>query len=283
MTPPVASVVIPAHNEARVIEACLRSLLVGMEPGELEIVVACNGCTDGTEDIAAAVSPDIIVASTPTASKWVALNLGDETATVFPRMYVDADVIVSPRAIQELAAVMHTSGASVGAPRIRLSTDGQSWPVRAFYEAYQQSTYFTPPFVGLGFYAISEAARGRFEGFPESGSDDLLIMETFGPAERVVAESAWFEPALPKSFRDLYRIRVRQLTANRLRGDAVSDSGLITKKPTSSMTWALERLKRPRTAPSTLLYLGLRPVTELHAWAKSRSGTFEWSRDKSSH
>lgn len=283
MTPPVASVVIPAHNEARVIEACLRSLLVDMQPGELEIVVACNGCTDNTEAIAASVSPEIIVVSTTTASKWVALNLGDETASAFPRMYVDADVIVSPRAIQDLADVMESSGAQAGAPRIRLSTKGQNWPVRAFYEAYQHSTYFTPPFLGLGFYAISEEGRARFDAFPDSGSDDLLIMETFGPSQRVVAEASWFEPALPKSFRELYRIRVRQLTSNRLREKAVAESGLNTATPTSSMRWALERLKNPRTAPATLLYLGMRPITEAHAWLNSRRGTFEWSRDRSSH
>src|SRR5262245_58336894 len=44
----MASVVIPAHNEARVIERGLSSLLEGARPGELEIVVVCNGCTDDT-------------------------------------------------------------------------------------------------------------------------------------------------------------------------------------------------------------------------------------------
>src|SRR6478735_2382051 len=48
----VVSVVIPAHNEAQVIEPNLRALLAGVEPGAFEVVVVCNGCTDATADIA---------------------------------------------------------------------------------------------------------------------------------------------------------------------------------------------------------------------------------------
>ena len=50
--PVLGSVVIPAHNEAKVIGRCLSGLLEGMAPGELEVIVVCNGCTDGSEDVA---------------------------------------------------------------------------------------------------------------------------------------------------------------------------------------------------------------------------------------
>ena len=46
------SVVIPAHDEEAVVGRCLAALLDGARPGELDVVVVCNGCTDATADIA---------------------------------------------------------------------------------------------------------------------------------------------------------------------------------------------------------------------------------------
>lgn len=281
---PLASVVIPAHNEARVITACLESLLAGAAPGELEVIVACNGCTDDTFQLAGTVSDEVIVVETDEASKWGALNLGDRTATVFPRMYLDADVLMSRRAVQGLAHLMNETGAMAGAPTLRLPLDGQSWAVRSFYETYQHSGYFESPFVGLGFYAISEIGRQRFGEFPASGSDDLLIMQTFTPDERIVDPECWFEPALPKSFRDLYKIRVRQLTSNNLRQDVAAGSGLSTANQGTDPRWVVRRLAHPKTALPTALYVVMKPITEAHAWWKSRGNReFEWARDSSSH
>nr|BFE85750.1 hypothetical protein GCM10020093_083510 [Planobispora longispora] len=48
-----ASVVIPAHNEEGVLRRCLDGLLAGTEPGELDVVVVANACTDRTADVAA--------------------------------------------------------------------------------------------------------------------------------------------------------------------------------------------------------------------------------------
>src|SRR6185312_1201240 len=47
------SVVIAAHNEARVIGGCLDALLADAGPDDLDIVVVANGCTDDTAAVAA--------------------------------------------------------------------------------------------------------------------------------------------------------------------------------------------------------------------------------------
>src|SRR3954453_3171433 len=90
----LASVVIPAHDEASVIGRCLRALLAGAEPGELEVIVVCNGCHDDTAAVARAHAPDAVVLELPAPSKPAALNAGDAEATRFPRIYLDADVEV---------------------------------------------------------------------------------------------------------------------------------------------------------------------------------------------
>ncbi|GAB3911511.1 hypothetical protein GCM10029964_117600 [Kibdelosporangium lantanae] len=79
---PVVSVVIAAHNEESVIARCLRTLSGSAKPGELDVVVVANGCTDRTAQIARAERARVV--ETPTAGKANALNLGDKECRAFP-------------------------------------------------------------------------------------------------------------------------------------------------------------------------------------------------------
>src|SRR5688572_24864616 len=134
------SVIIPAHNESAVIGRCLRALTNGAVPGQLEVIVVANGCTDDTAAVATAAARNfgagVKVVETPIGSKILALNLGDEAATGFPRFYVDADVVLTRAAVEQLAARLDagSSGVLAVAPRPRFAVDRASWVVRAFYE-----------------------------------------------------------------------------------------------------------------------------------------------------
>ncbi|WP_205315402.1 glycosyltransferase, partial [Nonomuraea lactucae] len=87
---PIASVVIPAHNEEAVLGAGLAALLGGAEPGEFDVVVVANACSDRTAEVARAAG--VRVVETPTGGKAGALRLGDAACRAFPRLYLDADV-----------------------------------------------------------------------------------------------------------------------------------------------------------------------------------------------
>ena len=48
----MTTVIIPAHNEESEIARCLDALRPSDRPAELQVIVVCNGCTDGTASVA---------------------------------------------------------------------------------------------------------------------------------------------------------------------------------------------------------------------------------------
>ncbi len=203
------SVVIPAHNEANVIGRCLRSMLDGSRDGELEIVVACNGCTDETAGIARGFGGSVRVVETPVASKVAALNAGDEAARSFPRFYVDADVTLPLHAIRAVAEVLNGGGCLAAAPRMEVDLRGRKWLVRAFYRVWLCLPYHRSGMIGSGVYALSEAGRRRFDRFPDMLADDGYVRSLFTDGERVTVGSVSFTITPPATFWGLVKIKTR--------------------------------------------------------------------------
>lgn len=79
----MTSIVIAAHNEAAVVGRCLDALLAEAEPGEFDITVVANGCTDATAKVASA-RPGVRVLDLPSPGKVAALNAGDTVAVGYP-------------------------------------------------------------------------------------------------------------------------------------------------------------------------------------------------------
>src|ERR1700734_1873854 len=116
---PVGSVVIPAHNEAAVIERCLDSLMTGLAPGELDVVVACNGCDDNTADIARNAWPTIRVIEISRASKPAALRAADEILSSFPRIYLDAEMSLPAASALHVIESLQSGSVRTARPRPR--------------------------------------------------------------------------------------------------------------------------------------------------------------------
>ena len=163
----VASVVIPAHNEARGISRLLKSLLEDTAAGELEIIVVCNGCTDDTAARARQAGPTVLVVETPIPSKRRALDTGDELARYFPRIYVDADVEISGRSILALIAALERPDIhAVGPSRVMLPTNGSSWLVTRYLAAWQQLPAVRNGLFGRGVVAVDAIGYGRVSKLP---------------------------------------------------------------------------------------------------------------------
>ncbi|WP_308346877.1 glycosyltransferase family 2 protein [Streptomyces sp. ISL-66] len=212
----MTSIVIPAHNEGRVIGRLLDALLAGApDPGQPDIVVVCNGCTDDTAAVAGARGPRVRVVEIATPSKHTALRVGDEHARGFPRLYVDADVVVGAADVRALAgALADTPGLLAAAPGRDIPLAGCAWPVRAYYRVWQLLPAVREGLFGRGVIAVTEAGHARIAALPPLMADDLAASLAFAPGERRVVETARVVVRPPRTWGDLIRRRVRAATSS---------------------------------------------------------------------
>ena len=156
------SIIIPAHNERAVIARGLEALISGSKPDEIEIIVVCNGCTDDTAEIARRFAPIVRVIETEVASKTNALNIGDSIARYFPRVYIDADIVIKIDAVRELARHLAKGDILAVAPVPILDITGCSASVRAYYAVRSHLPSARQGLGGSGVYALSRTGRARF-------------------------------------------------------------------------------------------------------------------------
>ncbi len=206
------SVVVPAHDEEVVIGRFLSTLLADARPGELDVTVVCNGCTDDTAAVARQYP--VRVVEVPEASKHLALRRGDALAEHFPRFYVDADVQLTTGALRATADVLAAGAALAAAPRLDLDLRGCGRAVRAYYRVWRRLPYCTGELVGSGVYGVSAAGHRRMGPFPGIIADDLWFREHFAPGERMSVRSARFVQHPPRDLGSLLRVRTRQHLGN---------------------------------------------------------------------
>jgi hypothetical protein len=277
MTTPLLSVVVPAHDEERVLPRLLRVL---RDP-RLEVVVVANGCRDATAATARSAGPGIRVVEIPAASKPAALDAGDDAATVFPRAYVDADVEVDAATLLALAEVL-ADRALVASPAVRLELAGASRGVRAYYRIWQLSEFRSAGHIGSGLYAVSRDGRERWGRFPPLIGDDRYVQGLFSPAERATLADRAFAIRPPRTLRSLVARGARIAAGNA----QLRDAGLTGATPsaTASFRGLLGRVApHPALWPAFVLYC----VVQLRTRALARrllaaADAPVWTRDETS-
>ncbi|MCX7284559.1 MAG: glycosyltransferase [Novosphingobium sp.] len=281
------SVVIPAHNEAAVIERCLRALMDDPQ-GPGEIIVACNGCTDDTAAIARRVAPGATVLEIAQGSKILALNQGSTAATATPRFFVDADIVVSGKALRAVAQVLDdTTGIRAAAPAIHVELAGCSRPVRSYYKVWMQQPYVRVGMVGSGVFGLSAKGLETIGSFPDIIADDLYVRTRFAAEERLrverdeVGNAVRFTVFPPRNLRTLVRIEGR-----RRAGDMQLDQSHATDhtKRTTTGGTLLGALGKGGVGPIDLAwYLVIKVVGRISGRRKVRAKKpISWARDDSS-
>jgi glycosyltransferase involved in cell wall biosynthesis len=203
--PPLGSVVIPAHNESAGIRRCLDALFAGVAPGELDVLVVCNGCGDDTAALARSSGHPVRVIELEAASKPAALRAGDALARALPRIYLDADVVLHGSAARVLLERLR-AGAVAARPPIHYASSASSAPVRSYFRARSRVPAVLGSLWGAGVYGLSEAGRSRFDTFPDVVADDLWVDRQFAPDEIEIVDCAAVEVAVPRRARDLLRV-----------------------------------------------------------------------------
>jgi glycosyltransferase involved in cell wall biosynthesis len=281
----LGSVIVPAHNEERVIGRCLDSLLLGFDAGELEIVVVCNGCQDRTAEVARAFGPLLEVIELETASKTAALRAGDAAVRAFPRLYLDADVTLSAGAARRLLRAL-ALGAIAARPPICYDTDQSSAFVRSYYRARSRMPAVLGSLWGAGVYGLSAAGRARFGEFPDVTADDLWLDWQFAPEEIQVIDSDPVVVTVPRNAGGLMRI-LRRTYRGKAQNRTSTDRDARSRETTRGAVGDLGRLlaSGPAAAGDAVTYAAFAVGARLALAVRSApAGTpsVAWERDESS-
>lgn len=293
----VVSVVIPAHNEAGVIRRLLTGLLDQAEPGEFEIWVVANGCTDDTAGIASGFGQDVNVLISPRPDKHAAMRLGDENAKSFPRLYVDADVELEAASVRALAAALESPAIMAAGPERAWPSDGRRpWTVRWFYDVWHQFPTVRTSLWGRGVVGVSREGYDRLRALPPLLGDDLAASLSFSADERRVVPEATAVIHPPRSLSALLKIRTRALVSTAQaagesqlasRSNSNSDSDSTSTSDSERTSWsdlcAVAQAAPIRNTPKVAWFLAITIITRLRARRAVRAGDFKtWHRDDTS-
>lgn len=276
----LASVIIPAHNEAATIARNLRALREGTGHDDLDVVVVCNGCTDRTAEEARRADPRARVIEIEQPSKAEAVRVGNAATDVFPRIHLDADIELSGSHALELLAPIGRDHVLATAPRRAVPREGCSPWVRWYYDVWEALPQVRSGLFGRGVVVLSEEAQARVAALPPLMGDDLAMSDSFTGAERRVVPGAVAVVHPPRTLRDLVRRRVRIATGNAQAAD------LGVRRPasrTTVRTLAGLAVSRPGLALRMPVFLGVHVAATLGARKALRAGDFTtWQRDESS-
>ena len=210
------SVLIPAHNEADWLPACLDALCAA-DPvaGPVEVIVVANGCTDDTAELARKKAPAfeargwaLRVLELAQGSKLGALNAGEAAARGAVLVYLDADVLVSPPLLAQLAGALAEEAPRYASGMPRVTTSGD-WVTRHYTRFWQTTGFMTHGVPGFGVFAMNRAGRARWREWPDIISDDTFARLNFRPEERIAVPAPYAWPMI-EGFAPLVRVRRRQ-------------------------------------------------------------------------
>lgn len=276
------SVIIPAYNEGNVIERCLDAILEDYREGELEIIVVPNGCKDDTAEKARRYGPPVKVVETPVGNKIGALNLGDEHASGYPRMYVDADIVVTTAALRDVAQMLgDDSPIMLAAPKAVVAYQDRPLLIRSFMKVWTSLPYFTEGIIGAGFFAFSKQGRERFDKFPDVIADDGFARLVAAPHERATSEKHSFTIHPPRTLRALSSIMVR------VRAGVLQLLERFPEMHENETTSPKRSLKiiatKPELWPHAPVYLGVMAYSRVMARKKLEANLEKaWERDETS-
>ncbi|MBV6635253.1 MAG: glycosyltransferase [Mameliella sp.] len=215
------SIILPASNEAALIGGCLEALLASDGPGDhgpgdhgVEVIVVANGCRDDTAGLARAFAArmaargwNLEVIERPAGGKPGALNAGDAAASGAIRIYLDADVTVTPDLLTQLVTALDVDAPRYASGRVEIAAEGAI--SRAYARIWRRVPFMRDVVPGCGLFAVNAAGRARWGAFPEIISDDIYVRLQFRPRERQGVPAPYRWP-IAEGWGNLVKVRRRQ-------------------------------------------------------------------------
>ena len=280
------TVIIPAHNEEAVIARCLETMRRDAPAQHgMQIIVAANGCSDRTVQIARACAPDAIVLDLPVGSKTAAINAANRVASHFPRIYVDADVECGYVALEAIAAALRQPEVMTAAPAIRMDLTRCNWLMRAYYRAWSRQPYARAGKGGAGCYGLSDAALSAVGEFPPIIGDDIWIHTRFpDDQKRYLAQDDAGRPVFsivypPRTAREQIRVEARRQNGNAEVRRLYPSPYFANASNGGGLSAALKSGTRPT---DLIVFFGIKLAARLlAAWNRKNGQGAAWARDLS--
>jgi glycosyltransferase involved in cell wall biosynthesis len=176
---PLISVILPAHNEARLVGAALRSIAEQtVAPEQVEAIVVSNGSTDGTAQAVAdarmATRMPVELVEDPTRGIARAKNLGARRARGHYLVFMDADSRMSPGLLQH---VVERATAGERSASIRVVADSHDALDRAFFGLMEWGKRLFRIRANMSWMdrTLFERLGGFDEGLRQAEDLDLLV------------------------------------------------------------------------------------------------------------
>lgn len=209
------AIIVPASNEEATIGRCLAALAASDAPATtVTVIVVANGCRDATVQAAreagAAITArgwEFTLLDLARGGKTGALNAGDAAVDAGLRLYLDADVTLSPGFLSALVATLDRPDPAFASGRLRITGLGRT--ARAYARLWARVPFMASGVPGCGAFAVNRAGRARWGDWPDIISDDTFARLQFAPAERHLVPASYDWP-VAEGFRALTRVRRRQ-------------------------------------------------------------------------
>lgn len=277
------SLIIPAHNEQECIGALLTELSRLFEQlVSVEIIVVCNGCTDNSVAFIQEQYPNVCVVETSVASKVHALNLGDDKANYFPRVYLDADIYIRAEDLVTLGSELNISSQMAASPRIRFNTDNASFMVKQYYKAAYWSDYNQFDLLS-NVIALSKQGHIRLGKFPQVMADDEYLRCLFSNNEKFLSKVSTYTFYTPRNLGGLLKILSRARLGN-LKLEFVLNKSAKATRSEGSKGKGNQYLRMIKQAGllSFVVFLFSKGISYIRSTYQYRRDINVWERDDSS-
>lgn len=274
----VGSIIIPAWNEVAVIQRTLVHLFDGLiDEGARtpHVVVACNGCTDGTPEVVRRLGLDVTVLDLPAVGKPGSIRAAEAVTSELPRLYLDADVELHGHSARLVLDAL-SAGAVAARPPLIYDLDGASHIVQMFYSVRSRLVGPSGDLCGAGVYGLSAEARARFGCFPDVVADDLFAAWIVEQQEVTIVDCDPVRVRVPRTARHLVRTLARTNRGNREL--AAAYPLLARQTATTTVACLASQVRDVRTLGEVGVYAAL----VASGRALSRLPSRGWARDESS-